>query len=264
MSGRARRIEPKFVPKVWGSKDLRPWFPNPAEPIGEVWFPAGQLLIKFLFTTENLSVQVHPKDEYAALHEQSRGKTEMWYILRADPDAKVALGFLKPMDHEEFRRTAASGEIVKYLEWMPAHPGDTFFTPAGTVHAIGGGLALCEIQQNSDVTYRVFDYGRGRGLHLERALDVSDFGRHPGASVTTPTDGDSDLLAESDYFITEKMRINTGRDVSEGGFAIVLKGSGTIDGQPFTAGTVWELTGGISRIEPDGTATILTTRVPAN
>ena len=262
MNQRARRIEPKFVPKVWGSKELKPWFPNPSEPTGEVWFPAGELLIKFLFTTENLSVQVHPKDEYAARHEQSRGKTEMWYILRAAPDAKVALGFREPMAADEFRKTAESGEIVDYLEWMPAHPGDTFFTPAGTVHAIGGGLALCEIQQNSDVTYRVFDYGRGRGLHLDKALDVSEFGRHPGATPSTVTDAGLELLAKCEYFVTEKLKLRSAREIPGGGYVIVLDGTGKLEGQAFAPGSVWELPDEPSRMEPDGATTILTARVP--
>ena len=254
----ARPIAPKFVPKVWGSKDLEPWFRNPTEPIGEVWFPAGELLLKFLFTTENLSVQVHPNDDYAALHEQSRGKTEMWYILRAEPDAQVALGFAEPIEPEQFRKTAESGEIVDLLEWMPAKPGDTFFTPAGTVHAIGAGLALCEIQQNSDVTYRVFDYGRDRGLHLDRAMDVSDLTRHPGASRP-----EVNVLASCPYFITERLTFDTARDLAGGGYLIVLDGSGSLDAQPFLPGTVWDLPDPISTIVPAGKATILITRVPA-
>jgi mannose-6-phosphate isomerase len=258
MSGVARAIAPKFVSKIWGSKHLEPWFRNPREPIGEVWFPAGDLLIKFLFTTENLSVQVHPKDDYAARHEKSKGKTEMWYVLRADPDAKVALGFQEPMEREHFRSVAESGKIIDHLAWMSAQPGDTFLTPAGTVHAIGGGLALCEIQQNSDVTYRVFDYGRPRELHLDKAMDVSDLTRHPG-----PISPRGELLAETDYFITEKLEMSLPRELTEGGFAIILEGIGTIDGQPFVPGTVWELSKTCSRIVPDGPATILTTRVPA-
>jgi mannose-6-phosphate isomerase len=243
----ARAIAPKFVPKIWGSRDLEPWFPNPSEPIGEVWFPAGELLIKFLFTTQNLSVQVHPKDDYAALHEQSRGKTEMWYILRAAPDAKVALGFINPIGPDEFRKTAESGEIVDRLEWMPAYVGDTFFVPAGTVHAIGGGLALCEIQQNSDVTYRVFDYGRDRGLHLEKALEVSDFGRHPGAN--------SDSLVECEHFIAEKVCMDSARQIS-GTYVIILDGAGKIDGQTFQPGTVWSVE--TSQVDPIGAVTLLT------
>jgi mannose-6-phosphate isomerase len=244
----ARAIAPRFVPKIWGSKDLEPWFPNPTEPIGEVWFPAGELLIKFLFTTQNLSVQVHPNDAYAALHDQSRGKTEMWHILRAAPDAKVALGFTHPIGREEFREAAGSGAIVDSLEWLPVRPGDTFFVPAGTVHAIGGGLALCEIQQNSDITYRVFDYGRDRGLHLEKALEVSDLGRHPGASAGP--------FVECEYFVTDKVRVDSPRQLT-GGYVIVLDGAGKIDGQDFQPGTVWETED--SLIEPVGPATILTT-----
>jgi mannose-6-phosphate isomerase len=259
----AQAIEPRFIPKIWGSKELEPWFPNPTEPTGEVWFPAGELLIKFLFTTENLSVQVHPKDDYAALHEQSLGKTEMWHILRAAPDAKVALGFTEPVGPQQFRKSAESGEIVDLLEWMPAHAGDTFFAPAGTVHAIGAGLALCEIQQNSDVTYRVFDYGRDRGLQLEKALEVADFGRHPGASVPRLIGAGSELLVECAYFVTEKAHISFPCAL-HAGYAIVLEGSGLLDGQPFRPGTVWSIPQQGSRIGPESPVTLLTTRVPVS
>jgi mannose-6-phosphate isomerase len=252
MSEKARRIEPKFVAKVWGSTVLEPWFPNSSERIGEVWFPAGDLLIKFLFTTERLSVQVHPDDEYAALHEKSRGKTEMWYILRAAADATVALGFKEPVEPALFREAALSGEIVNLLDWIPARAGDTFFTPAGTVHAIGAGLALCEIQQNSDVTYRIFDYGRQRELHLERAMEVSDFGRW--ACIHT----DPDVLVECPYFVTRRMRIDAAQEIRGGGYAIVLEGSGELDGQGFGPGTVWELSEA-ARVVPDGVVTALVT-----
>src|SRR6476660_7140505 len=156
------RLTPRFVPKVWGSIHLEPWFPNASEKIGEVWFEplpgasALPLLIKFLFTTEPLSVQVHPE-----------GKTEMWHILAAEPGAKIAAGFREPITGQRLRESALSGEIEQLLEWFEARPGDTFFIPAGTVHAIGAGLVLCEIQQHSDLTYRLFDYGRRRELHLD-------------------------------------------------------------------------------------------------
>src|ERR1700692_4677210 len=162
------RLTRRFVPKVWGSTRLEPWFPDSAEKIGEVWFegpPKPPLLIKFLFTTEPLSVQVHPE-----------GKTEMWHILAADPGAKIAAGSREKITEQRLRESALSGEIENLLEWFEARPGDTFFIPAGTVHAIGAGLALCEIQQWSDITYRLYDYGRPRELHLPQALTVSTRG----------------------------------------------------------------------------------------
>ncbi|MGH9674434.1 MAG: class I mannose-6-phosphate isomerase [Bryobacteraceae bacterium] len=146
----------------------------------EVWYPAGDLLIKYITTRERLSVQVHPDNDYARRHENSPGKTEMWYIVRAAPESRIALGFLSNHNKDDIRKAAVSGEIVGLLHWWPAKAGDVFFVPAGTVHAIGGGIELWEIQQNSDVTYRLYDYGRGRPLHLDKALDVAHLGPHPG------------------------------------------------------------------------------------
>ena len=110
----------------------------------------------------------------------------MWHILRAKEGAEIALDSANRSRRERLRQAAVSGEIEKLLRWIPVQPGETYFTPAGTVHAIGGGLALCEIQQVSDVTYRLYDYGRPRELHLDKAAEVSDLGLHPGPAVTGP------------------------------------------------------------------------------
>ena len=198
------RLPPSFHPKIWGATDLQPWFPPAAEKIGEVWFPPRPevpILVKFLFTSARLSVQVHPKDDYARRHENSAGKTEMWHILRADPGAEIALGFREPISRERLREASVSGEIEKLLRWIPVAPGETYFTPAGTVHAIGGGLALCEIQQVSDVTYRLYDYGRPRELHLDKGVEVSDLGPHPGAQSGRP----AICWCECPYFRTERL-----------------------------------------------------------
>lgn len=258
----ARPIEPRFVPKLWGSTELEPWFRNATERIGEVWFPAGELLIKFLFTTEDLSVQVHPDDEYAAKHENSRGKTEMWHILRASPGARVALGFKAPALASEVAEWSRTGEIMGRLAWHEVRPGDTFFTPAGTVHAIGGGLALCEIQQNSDVTYRLYDYGRGRELHLDRALEVASCGTHPGASHARGSSESEEVLVACREFVTEKVRFRGDREVPGAGYAIVIQGHGRIDGQAFEPGTVWELDSGAARVSADEEAVLLVTTHP--
>ncbi len=255
----ATAIAPRFVPKIWGANELEPWFPNQREKIGEVWFPAGELLIKFLFTTEDLSVQVHPDDEYAARHENSRGKTEMWYILRADAGAQVALGFRNPLEREQAAELSRSGEIMAHLAWHKAQAGDTFFTPAGTVHAIGKGLALCEIQQNSDVTYRIFDYGRPRELHMDRALDVSEWTCHSGAAETREIAPGVRELVRCGHFSTVRVDARGETTMPGGQFAIVLEGSGTIDGQPFRPGTVWELGPGETTFQPAAAAVLLLT-----
>jgi len=189
----------------WGSTKLEPWFPNSSEKIGEMWFeePGDPLLIKFLFTTGKLSVQVHPNDDYARAHHNSRGKTEMWHILAAEPGAQIAAGFREPISEDRLRASALSGEIEHLLAWHDAHPGDTFFIPAGTVHAIGPGLALCEIMENCDLTYRLYDYGRPRELHLDHGVRVSH--RGPYQPLQPAREG---LLVDCPYFTTEKYHVD--------------------------------------------------------
>jgi mannose-6-phosphate isomerase len=229
------RLTPRLVPKVWGSTHLQPWYPNAAEKIGEVWFesdPRPPLLVKFLFTTENLSVQVHPE-----------GKTEMWHILAAEPGAKIAAGFREPITEQRLRESALSGEIEELLEWFEARPGDTFFIPAGTVHAIGAGLTLCEIQQHSDITYRLFDYGRPRELHLDEGARVSKLGRHAARQ-----NGREGVLVSCPFFTTEKLRVDGEMRVEAARTVLVLEGNLAIGGQRARAGEAWygdplELTG---------------------
>jgi mannose-6-phosphate isomerase len=254
------RLPSEPVAKVWGSTKLEPWFGNSSEKIGEVWFAGPDefpLLIKFLFTTEALSVQVHPGDEYAREHENSRGKTEMWHILSAEPGARIAAGFKEPLNAEAMREAAVSGEIEELLTWHEAKPGDTFFIPAGTVHAIGGGLTLCEIQQKSDITYRLYDYGRPRELHLDDGVRVSNLGPH--AARQAAREG---VLVECPYFTTEKIYVagrkvipSLGRDQC----IIVLQGAGEILGRPIRAGEVFRIPAGDAPVEIAGHTAILRT-----
>ena len=237
---RVRRLSATALEKVWGAAQTEPWYPRGMGKTGEVWFSAPEeprLLVKFLFTSEKLSVQVHPPDSAAG-----PGKTEMWHILRAAPDARVALGFERPLHRDEARAAALSGQIENMLRWVPAHPGDTFFVPAGTVHAIGGGLALCEIQQYSDVTYRLYDYGRPRELHLDAALAVADLGCHPGARAPMSLGAGRQLLAECPYFRTESIA-GGGEPHYLGGpgaaLLICVEGEGHFGAEPFAPGQVW-------------------------
>src|SRR5689334_16105826 len=180
----ARLLEPKFVERVWGTTELQPLFPNQQQKIGEVWFDVGAdfpLLIKFIFTSEKLSVQVHPDDTYAKAVENSRGKTEMWHILSAKPGSTIALGFKESVTKEQIRAAIQNKTVEALLQEIPVKPGDTYYAEAGTVHAIGAGISLCEIQQNSDVTYRLYDYDRGRELHLEKGLAVASTIAYEGA-----------------------------------------------------------------------------------
>jgi mannose-6-phosphate isomerase len=255
------RLTPTFKEKVWGSTHLEPLFSNSPTKIGEVWFEGVAnlpLLIKFLFTTEKLSVQVHPNDDYARRHHDSPGKTEMWHVLAAEPGAQIAAGFREVVTPQRMRDAALSGEIENLLQWFDAAPGDTFFIPAGTVHAIGAGLTLCEIQQHSDVTYRLYDYGRPRDLHLDQAVAVSRFGPH--AARQQPQ---GELLVSSPYFTTSKFCISnlTSRlPLRSKDLLVVIYGSGTVDGEPTRAGDVWFHDGGFREAELAGNATFLYVR----
>jgi len=231
------RLEPSFHERVWGAKVLGPWYPDAKKPTGEVWFPSGDLLVKFIFTADRLSVQVHPDDDYAMRVEGSPGKTEMWYVLRAEPGAEIATGFRQSVTREQVREAALSGEIEDMLQWWPVQAGDVFFIPAGTVHAIGGGLVLCEIQQNSDLTYRLYDYGRPRPLHLDKALDVATLGPHPGPSRAAG----AGRLAECPYFTADLRVVTAPEDYTaeSGSLLIVLDGCGSLATQPVQTGQVW-------------------------
>lgn len=142
-------------------------------------FPYFPLLIKLIDAHDNLSVQVHPSDDYALRVEGEYGKTELWYVVDAAPGAEILYGFAHAIAKDEFRRRIADNTLLEVVRHVPVQKGDAFFIPAGTLHAIGKGLLICEIQQSSNATYRVYDYGRigadgkPRDLHVEKALDVT-------------------------------------------------------------------------------------------
>lgn len=240
-----RKLEPAFHERIWGTTKLDPWFPDSRAkagpfPIGEVWFqtPEVPLLVKFIFASDKLSVQVHPGDAYARFHHSSPGKTEMWHVLAAQPGARIAAGFREPVTSEQARAAALDGSIVSLLEWFDARPGDTFFIPAGTVHAIGAGLTLCEIQQNSDIVYRFYDHGRDRELHIDRALAVAHLAPHAARAA---------LPVASDFFVTglldvpETLTLPASEAAS---LLIAIEGQGQINGQPVRAGEVWHAPAG--------------------
>ena len=159
----------RVVEKPWGRTQLPPPFAAPeGQRIGEIWFeppPAFDVLVKYIFTSERLSVQVHPPG--------AAGKEECWLVLDAEPDARLAIGFREEIGADAMRAAALDGSIVDLLGWHPVAAGDFFYIPAGTVHAIGAGVSLVEVQQNRDVTYRLYDYGRPRELHLDEGVAVA-------------------------------------------------------------------------------------------
>jgi mannose-6-phosphate isomerase len=171
------KLDRHYVEKPWGRTQLPPMFDAPKDQrIGEVWFTDGvdlPLLTKYIFTSERLSVQVHPDDEQARARGLPHGKTECWYILEADLGSSLGLGLKREVSVGELRGAALDGSIEGLLDWRAVHAGDFFLVPPGTIHAIGGGLSLIEFQQNVDVTYRLYDYGRPRELHLDNAVAVA-------------------------------------------------------------------------------------------
>ncbi len=174
------------------------------------------LLVKLLFTTERLSVQVHPDDGYAEKHHGSLGKTEAWYVMDSQPPGEVAVGFRETLTPGRLKESALSGEIEQLLDWRKVSAGDVVFTPAGTVHAIGAGLTICEIQENSDITYRLYDYGRPRELHLEHGTVVSYLGPHTASPERRElATGREELLACS-YFRMERLKPRTSVRIGAG------------------------------------------------
>ncbi len=175
----AIKLDTHLVSKPWGRTVLPKPFVNPGtDKIGEIWFqsddaPEMPLMVKYLFTSEKLSIQVHPNDSQAQAVGQKSGKEECWLVLDAEPGACLGIGTRRPLDADELRGAALSGEIEELMEWKPVQRGDFFYIPAGTVHAIGAGVSLIEIQQNADITYRLYDYGRPRELHLDDGVAVS-------------------------------------------------------------------------------------------
>jgi mannose-6-phosphate isomerase len=225
--------------------DLRPWIGlhGLSSPIGEAWYQSpGLPLLKWIFTAERLSVQVHPGDTYARLHHSSAGKTEAWYVVHAKPGASLGLGLRTALTPEQARAAALDGSIENLLNWIPVRAGDTVFIPAGTIHAIGAGLAVVEIQQDSDITYRLYDYGRGRELHLDRGLEVSDLNPWTGELRRR-----GPVLADCPYF---RLELHEAGEASTAGpypapaWILFPSGEGTIGGAPWRQGEVWLLDAG--------------------
>ena len=192
----------------------------------------------------------------------------MWHILRAEPGAQVAIGLKAPIARERLREGCLSGEIMELLNWIPARPGDTFFSESGTVHAIGAGLVLCEVQQYSDITYRLYDYGRaGRELHLDRGVEVSQLEPCRGRREPSRIGPSRELLAECRYFRTERLTVAGAAAYSPADrntLLIAIEGEGRLAGEPFHAGDAWEIEAGSAPFEIESAgAAFLETSEPA-
>ena len=231
-------LRPIFSERIWGVETLPKWYPQPeaGKPVGEAWltaetcvvdagefagvslaamtrrfpraFAGGDsaefpLLVKTLFPREKLSVQVHPNDAQAGALGLGRGKTECWYVLSAEPGAELALGFREGISHDEVRAAIADGTLEEKLNYLPVKAGDMVFVDAGTVHSIGPGMVILETQEYSDITYRLYDFGRPRELHVDAGLAVTRTSSSAGLVAPVVMEGFTRLVA-SDYFVVDR------------------------------------------------------------
>ena len=233
------RAHAHLVSKPWGVLDTRPWKSgggSDGETIGEIWYERTQaenttstLLLKLLFTNQPLSIQVHPDDAYAQSIGLLNGKAEAWYVLSAAPGSKLALGLKRRLTAEQLRHAVEDGSISDLVAWQDVHTGDTITVSAGTIHAIGAGLVVAEIQQRSDTTFRLFDHGRGRDLHVENAVAVADAG--PANAGVTPKRLSETrmLLASNSHFIFERIDLapnsNWRLDAKQETWILIIRGS---------------------------------------
>jgi mannose-6-phosphate isomerase len=237
------RVAPFFRTRIWGFEDLSPWFDFKAtgEPIGEVWLTGDQcvaetgefagrslndivraqgaslvgkehigesfpLLVKVLFPKEKLSVQVHPDDAMAQKYGEPRGKTECWYALDAEPGAKVALGIQPGSGPEKVRAAIENSTLENLLAWLPVEKQDMIYVDAGTVHAIAPGMVLLETQQNSDLTYRMYDYGRPRDLHVDLSMEAMRSQTRAGKVKPVPENRHTKLI-DVPYFRLDRFEL---------------------------------------------------------
>lgn len=251
----ATKLMTRRVNKPWGRRTLLPAFDDAMtceEPVGEIWYqmPDGsdaELLVKYLFTSEKLSIQVHPDDEAARARGYPRGKDEAWVVLDADPDATIGIGMREVMTREQLQSVALDGSIEDCLFWHMVRPGDVFYSPAGTIHAIGGGVTLIEVQQNVDVTYRLWDYGRGRELHLQDGLAVASPVPYVTPHVPQCLADGRTILCDGPKFVLERWQTNGGGELwpeeNRPLWMIPISGGGTLDGNRMAAGEVWLVDG---------------------
>ncbi len=201
-------------PKPWGILDLRPWnnADNEGSASGEIWYErpgeAGavpSLLLKLLFTNQPLSIQVHPDDAFAHSIGLPNGKTEAWYVLSARTGAKIACGLTHDLTAQQLRAAIRDGSIADIVVWRAVSSDDVIFIPAGTIHAIGAGLVMAEIQQRSDATFRMFDFGRNRELHAESAIMVADAGPAKSPVQKLRLTNERVLLVSDSHFVFERI-----------------------------------------------------------
>jgi mannose-6-phosphate isomerase len=257
----------QVVRKPWGVADLNPWsgIDGSDDAVGELWFqrvdkdaPIPALLLKLLFTSEPLSIQVHPDDAFARSIGLPNGKSEAWYILAALPDARIAVGLKRHLTPQELRASIRDGSIAGLTQWRPARRGDVIFVPAGTIHAIGAGITLAEIQQHSDATFRLFDYGRQRELHEDSAVAASDAGPAQTQAVARRLSDERWALIASPHFVLERINLPANSTwaltADKEAWMLVIEGLAKIGATNTTVGDVVfvEADHAIIEVGPDG------------
>lgn len=209
----------RAVHKPWGVSDLQPWssIDGTGDAVGELWFeradgdaPVPALLLKLLFTSAPLSIQVHPDDTYAHAMGMPNGKSEAWYILAAEPDAQIGIGLKHRITPQQLRTAITNGSIVDLMQWRPVAKGDVVFIPAGTIHTLGAGIVLAEIQQRSDTTFRLFDYGRERELDIENGVAVAHAWPVRSQSDPTQLSPERTVLIANRHFVLERVELPEG------------------------------------------------------
>jgi mannose-6-phosphate isomerase len=236
------RASERIVRKPWGKTDLLPWSEHGHDgaPIGEIWFqradmesPEPALLLKLLFTDEALSIQVHPDDSFARIIGLPNGKTEAWYILSAEPGAKIALGLKCKLTPSQLRAAIGEGSLPDLVRWQEVQAGRAVLVQAGTIHAIGAGLVIAEVQQRSDATFRLFDYGRSRDLHVDAAVGAATAGPAlPSAAAERLNDARL-VVARSPYFVLEQIDLPSDSyweiDATSETWILLLEGDANFD-----------------------------------
>ncbi|HEV2268420.1 MAG TPA: class I mannose-6-phosphate isomerase [Steroidobacteraceae bacterium] len=256
-----------IVPKPWGNTDLRPWhgYHDSSAAIGEIWFertataaPSSVLLLKLIFTSEPLSIQVHPADVLARAIGLAHGKCEAWYVLSATADAKIAVGLTHRLTPAQLRLSILDGSIAERVQWRPVRAGDSTFVPSGTIHAIGAGLVIAEIQQRSDATFRLFDYGRNRELHVDVGIAAANADQRERRVPPRKLTATRTVLVGGPRFVLERLALPDGclRDFDAAGetWLFTLAGGGRVGSIELTAGTAVFLEADRARIEagPEG------------
>lgn len=300
------RLTPATKDNLWGGNKLRAYGKNAdSEIIAETWelsftqggeakiedgrttveafprdtwgtnaakFPFFPTLTKFIDAREKLSVQVHPSDEYALKNEGQYGKTEMWYVVEADEGAGLYMGLERRANPDEFLAAVKDGSVENLLSFKPVKAGDVFFIPSGTIHAIGAGVVIFEIQQNSTLTYRLYDYmrrdkaGNLRELHVEKAMSVCDLDVYKGAPRV---ENSPEIIGKCEYFETAKYKLNFTNlplFVDKSSFLSVtcVGGEGTIEGEKISKGDSFFIPAGAGDILIAGgeNLEILTVKIP--